>query len=154
MNPAIQSISQEMSVLARLLTAKMSDPVIASMDRSAYLLLSELERAGALSIGVLADLLFLDISTASRQVAQLEGKELVARFPDPKDGRGSLVEVTDKGRARYMEVRAARWRAYERILCSWDHQEIDQLEQLLERFTKDMRSFKKRAYDNEPGSRV
>ncbi|MCY0903164.1 MAG: MarR family transcriptional regulator, partial [Firmicutes bacterium] len=90
MHPGVPRIAKEMSVLGRLLTAKVSDAVIASLDRSAYLLLAELDEAEALSVSVLADSLFLDISTASRQVAALEAKGLVARITDPEDGRACL----------------------------------------------------------------
>ena len=44
----------------------------------------------------------------SRQLRALEELGLVAREPDPADGRALLVHLTDEGRARFRSVRDAR----------------------------------------------
>lgn len=41
----------------------------------------------------------------SRQLRALEVLGLVAREPDPADGRASLVGLTEEGRERFLRVR-------------------------------------------------
>lgn len=91
----------------------------APLDRAAYLLLGELERCGPLGIAALAEAFQVDISTASRQTAMLESKGLVARRPDPLDGRISLLEITTLGRHQYEATRAARQALFGTLLEDW-----------------------------------
>lgn len=138
----LQVIEQKMSLLARLLTAKPSDPVIASMDRSAYLILCELALVDARAISALADEFFLDISTASRQVAALEEKDLVERFTDPADGRTNLLRITAVGRVRLHAVQKARHDLYQKVLNEWTPEELAGLETTLNRLTLDLKRWK------------
>lgn len=137
-----QVIEHQMAVLGRLLTAKPSDPVIASMDRSGYLILNQLDRDHPVAIHTLAHELMLDISTASRQVASLEGKLLVERICDPSDARASLLQLTRLGAEHLRRVREARTTLYQRILATWSAEDIQSLQQMLQRLTGDMKRWK------------
>ncbi len=92
---SLRNIEKEIALLVRLTTAY--SPRFGSLDRSEYLLLSELDKQSPLAINSLAETLMLNLSTASRQVAALERKKLIRRFPDPNNGRISLVEMTSEG---------------------------------------------------------
>ncbi|MFM2066634.1 MAG: hypothetical protein RLZZ584_1543 [Pseudomonadota bacterium] len=46
----------------------------------------------------------LDKMRVSRALARMESSELVARAPDPADGRGQLVRLTAMGKALYRKV--------------------------------------------------
>jgi DNA-binding MarR family transcriptional regulator len=46
--------------------------------------------------------------TATRLLAKLEAAELIARTPDPDDGRSCLVAPTDEGRALLAELRTRK----------------------------------------------
>ncbi len=48
----------------------------------------------------------------SRQLRALEDLGLVAREPDPADGRARLVHLTEEGRSRVGRVREARRARY------------------------------------------
>jgi DNA-binding MarR family transcriptional regulator len=61
-------------------------------------LLSRLASGGPLRIGELAALLGIDNSTITPQAQKLERAGLIARQPDPKDGRVALLAITDEGR--------------------------------------------------------
>lgn len=67
----------------------------------------------------------------SRQLRALEDLGLVAREPDPADGRAFLVHLTDEGLARFRSVRDARRDRYVRKLADWDRTEVAELARLL-----------------------
>src|SRR2546421_3316121 len=81
----IGTLGREIRILVRRMTSLYNSMEI--LDRSAVLLLAELQSQGPLGISMLATNLQLDISTASRQTAALEAKGLVERLSDPEDGR-------------------------------------------------------------------
>ncbi|MBS4175569.1 MarR family transcriptional regulator [Bacillus sp. FJAT-49736] len=137
----LQMIEYEIALLVRLTTAH--SPRLGSLDRSEYLLLSELEISSPLAINALADKLLLNLSTASRQVAALETKKYIKRFPDSQNGRISLVELTDKGREILHKVQQARYEAYAEMLHEWSPEQLTQLEGNLTRLNQDFKKWRK-----------
>lgn len=69
-----------------------------------------LARDGAQSMAALARLRRVRHQTMRVTVTDLEGKGLVRREPDPDDGRGFLVTLTDEGEAMIAEFRERRAR--------------------------------------------
>jgi DNA-binding MarR family transcriptional regulator len=67
----------------------------------------------------------------SRQLRALEDLGLVAREPDPADGRAWLVHLTEEGARRVASVRVARRARYVRKLAHWDAREVAELARLL-----------------------
>ncbi len=69
-----------------------------------------IEARGVISTSVLAQLLGIDPSTASRNLAGLQRAGLIARRRDAEDGRQSDVRLTPKGKrlAEAVNVDAAR----------------------------------------------
>ncbi|MBM7692044.1 DNA-binding MarR family transcriptional regulator [Peribacillus deserti] len=138
---SIRLIEYDIAMLVRLTTAH--SPRLGSLDRSEYLVLSELNENGATAINMLADQLKLNLSTASRQVAVLETKELIRRYPDPQNGRISLIEITPKGKGILEKVQIARHDVYSEILKNWTDEELRLLEENLSRLNKDFKSWRK-----------
>lgn len=60
--------------------------------------LGRLDREGTRSIGDLAVLERVRPQSMTQTVADLEADGLIARRPDPADGRRTLVELTEQGR--------------------------------------------------------
>ena len=60
--------------------------------------LGRLDRQGTLSVSDLATVERVRPQSMAQTVADLEAVGLVARRPDPDDGRRALVELTDEGR--------------------------------------------------------
>lgn len=60
--------------------------------------------AGTLTLGGLAESLYLDNSTASRVVASLDRKGYTRRLPDATDGRVIRIELTRAGRDLYRRI--------------------------------------------------
>lgn len=137
----VQMIEYQIALLVRLTTAH--SPKLGSLDRSEYLLLSELEVSSPLAINALADKLLLNLSTASRQVSALESKYYIKRYPDVTNGRISLVEITSEGLEILHKVQKARHDAYVEMLHDWSPEEINILESNLSRLNRDFKKWRK-----------
>lgn len=88
--------------------------------------------------GELAHQAALDPSTVSRAVAALVTSGLVAREPDPYDGRATVLAVTDAGRAALADALDWHERLIARALADWTPDEIAAFERQLGRFTRAM----------------
>lgn len=76
-----------------------------------------IERSGRLSVNELGAALGLHKSNASRIADALVARRLVARRPDPRDGRARALEVTARGRSVHAAIRASIERRYLRVLA-------------------------------------
>jgi DNA-binding MarR family transcriptional regulator len=131
---SLGAIEHELMVFLRRVES--ARRTIGTLDRSAYLLLGELETNGPRGISTLAETLHLDISTASRQTAALESKGLVERLPDPEDGRISLLRATPLGQTQFYATRAARIALMSSLLADWREEDRHQFATYLVRFNQ------------------
>lgn len=128
------ALERELSVFlrrARASSGEMAREVHPDLEPAAYGLLVRLEEAGQQRATDLAGYFGVGKATMSRQLRALEGLGLVAREPDPADGRASLVRLTDEGRSRFRRVRGARRDRYMSKLAGWDRGEVAELARLL-----------------------
>jgi DNA-binding MarR family transcriptional regulator len=72
---------------------------------------------GPLTVSVLAGRLGVSKQGAAQIVADMEGRGLVRRRPDPTDGRARLLELTDRGRG-VLETARGFHRAFEQRLVA------------------------------------
>lgn len=134
---ATDALERELSVLfrrARAYSGEMARAVHPELEPAAYGLLVRLEEAEPERATDLAAYFGVGKATMSRQLRALEGLGLVAREPDPADGRAYLMRLTDEGRERYARVRTARRERFLRRLGTWDRHEVAELSRLLHRF--------------------
>ena len=68
-----------------------------SFPRYELLAVLMFSRSGAMPMTKASARLHLPAASVTHSVAQLEKSGLVERSPDPKDGRGTLVSITDQG---------------------------------------------------------
>ncbi|MEQ8717282.1 MAG: MarR family winged helix-turn-helix transcriptional regulator [Acidimicrobiales bacterium] len=102
-------------------------------DRSSWTLLLRISEHEPVRLSVVADVIGIDTSTASRQVSPLIAGGMVRRSPDPADGRALLHELTDAGRVVLGRMTTA-WRSWiEEILDPFDVTERSDLASLLKR---------------------
>jgi DNA-binding MarR family transcriptional regulator len=106
-----------------------------ALDRAAYVILRRLQQDGPQNVSVLAAALNLDGSTVTRQVTALQKDALIERRPDPRDGRGTVIEATALGLRRVDAVREARRTLYGTVLRDYSGPERQELAAALERFT-------------------
>lgn len=107
------------------------------IDPAAYACLFRLIHDGPMRSSALADAVFADPSTVSRQVTQLVDRGHVQRQPDPTDGRASVLDATDGGRAAAGRIRALRNERLEKMLADWSADELEQFARLMDRFIDD-----------------
>lgn len=135
----VSMVEQEMSLFVRNANSQAISTKI--LDRSAYLLLGSLEKNGSQSTSSLAEGFQLDISTASRQIAALEKKELVRRVPDPGDRRVNLIEITSHGKERLNTVRQMRFARYEQFLEDWSVEDCRRFGEYMNRLNRSMQQW-------------
>ncbi|MFI6942340.1 MarR family winged helix-turn-helix transcriptional regulator [Streptomyces sp. NPDC050418] len=129
------ALERELTVLlrrARASSGEMARAVHPDLEPAAYGLLVRLEETGPQRATDLAGYFGVGKATMSRQLRALEDLGLVARDPDPADGRAALLRLTDEGRARFSTVRTARRERYVRQLADWDRGEVAELARLLQ----------------------
>ena len=100
--------------------------------------LAALRRAGApysLSPGRLLQMTLVTSGTMTNRIDRLEAKGLVLRVPDPTDGRGVQVTLTDQGRARVDDALTDLLGHEREILAALPATDRDLLADLLRRLT-------------------
>ncbi|MFI1193985.1 MarR family winged helix-turn-helix transcriptional regulator [Micromonospora sp. NPDC020750] len=136
---ALARIETEVAMLMRLGEATRRATGTAEhrvLDRAAYVILRHLAVAGPQNVSALAARLNLDGSTVTRQVSAMQRDALIARSPDPTDGRGTVISPTSAGLHRMDAVRAARTRLYGDILADWTPGDRDTLADMLARLNE------------------
>lgn len=118
---------------ARATSREVAREVHSDLEPSAYGLLVRLAEVGPQRATDLAAYFGIGKATMSRQIHALDTLGLIARTPDPDDGRASQLQLTREGRERFNRVRSARRSQYARKLAAWERGEMGELARLLHR---------------------
>jgi DNA-binding MarR family transcriptional regulator len=102
---AVTSIMRAQQILLAELDALLR-PYGLTFARYEALVLLTFSRRGALPLGVIGERLMVHPTSVTNIVGRLERQDLVIRRPNPADGRGTLAEITDAGRAVVKEATA------------------------------------------------
>lgn len=111
-----------------------------SISQQAYVLLRRIHQDGPLAMGELARRTHMDPGATARQIAALEGKGLVRRYPSPQDGRVSLVEVTPGGDEVRVRLSAITNDHMVQVLSGWSDRDQKSFARLLGKFVDDLRA--------------
>ncbi|GAB3869434.1 hypothetical protein GCM10029964_001670 [Kibdelosporangium lantanae] len=130
-------LTDAMLGLSRQWAAVASQLAKLGIDKTAMTLLGALTSIGPARSNALAEAVYSDPSTISRQVAALVKDGLVERRADPADGRASLLAVTDKGRQLLEERHQRKSCSTARMLAHWPAEDRERFVELLERFVAD-----------------
>ncbi|GGL35349.1 winged helix-turn-helix transcriptional regulator [Phycicoccus endophyticus] len=103
------------------------------VTRGDYTLLALAGKHGPARACELAEAGGLDQSTTSRRVSGLVERGLLARQPDPSDGRAQQIALTTSGRDVLAAGRAQRERLVATALEGWDEADRRSLAELLGR---------------------
>ncbi len=109
-------------------------------DRASYQLIGPLTDH-PMRISELAHRSSIDVSTASRQVLQLERKGVVRRQTDVSDARASILELTPLGRRHLAKIGRARREIAATLLHDFSDDEIDLFAALLGRLAANLKRF-------------
>ncbi|MFF3907388.1 MarR family winged helix-turn-helix transcriptional regulator [Streptomyces sp. NPDC001848] len=140
-NQEFLALERELTVFlrrARANAGQMAREVHPDLESAAYGLLARLDECGRQRATELAAYIGVGKATMSRQLRALEELGLVAREPDPADGRAWLVHLTEEGHRRVGRVREARRARYVRELAHWDPREVAELARLLNQLNRGM----------------
>jgi DNA-binding MarR family transcriptional regulator len=138
---ACERIAAGLSQLLRAgrhLSARAAAQIYGDLPSFGWALLVPLERDGELRCSALAARAGVDVSVVSRQIAALERTGHVARRPDPRDGRASLIGLTEAGRAALAATRAVRTSMAAEALAGWNEEDAERLGELLERLAAEL----------------
>ena len=139
--PGFLALERELTVLlrrARASQGEMARAVHPDLEPSAYGLLVRLDECGRQRATELAAYIGVGKATMSRQLRALEQLGLVAREPDPADGRAWLIALTGEGHERVRRVREARRARYAGRLADWNPDEVTELARLLNQLNRSM----------------
>ena len=139
---AVHRVSQSLAEVvrhARLPGADELEQAIGlRVDAAGAVILARLRPDTDTRLGDLADRLGLAPSTVSRQLPPLEAAGLVARRPDPDDGRVSLLHLTDAGRDAAERISAHRATRIADLMRDWPQHDIAAFADLLDRFVTEL----------------
>ncbi|MGO8871328.1 MAG: MarR family winged helix-turn-helix transcriptional regulator [Acidimicrobiales bacterium] len=122
-----RSLTQVARAILRLEVPKDALAEGESIDRAGYWLLVRLSGQTPVRLSELAESVELDLSTVSRQMRDLVACGLVAKVPDPQDGRASLLSLSRRGKAVLDAVSEARRQALAEAVADWTEDERDAL---------------------------
>lgn len=134
---AVRRLEQELGVLLRRVRRAIGErarTVHPEMQPSGYLMLRYVREHGPLRASVMCSVFDLDKGAVSRQVQHLLDLGLVAREPDPSDGRATLISVTDEAVRRMDAVDAERREGLTDKLGDWSVGDLVDLVESLERY--------------------
>ncbi|GAA4790387.1 MarR family winged helix-turn-helix transcriptional regulator [Streptomyces ziwulingensis] len=139
--PEFLALERELTMLLRRARAnqtEMAREVHPDLESAAYGLLVRLGECGGQRATELAAYIGVGKATMSRQLRALEELGLIAREPDPHDGRAWLVTLTAEGQDRVRRVRQARRARYAGRLADWNPREVAELARLLHELNRGM----------------
>jgi DNA-binding MarR family transcriptional regulator len=99
--------------------------------------LAAVHRRAPARVKDIAEMLHVDLSVASRQVAALEAAGYVRREPDPDDRRSHRVSTTQAGEAAMQQAHERIAGVFSRALADWDEEEMTHLTAALRRLRID-----------------
>jgi DNA-binding MarR family transcriptional regulator len=110
------------------------------LDKASNSLIAPLEQ-GSLRVSEIAQRSGVDISTASRQIVELERAGVVRRKSDVADARASILDLTPLGRRHLKKLAVARQAMLGEILEDFSNEDLSQLARLLERLNGNIAAY-------------
>jgi DNA-binding MarR family transcriptional regulator len=137
---ASEHIERELLILTRHLdmTSPHSKRHGRVLDRSAYVLLSRIEKQGPMSISDLVDAFGLAASTFTRQTGALLREGLVERTLDPNGSIARKFRITEEGGKRLRHDRAIVAAGLAMAFADWPERRLRRFISDLEQFNTDI----------------
>lgn len=119
----------------RALTERSAARFHEGLQPAAFHIARWLSAFGPAKPSVIADAVGMDRSSTSTLIGRMRSLGLVSASPDPDDGRGVIVDLTDSGRVRVAGALADRGAELHARTADWSTGELSQLVTLLGRLT-------------------
>ena len=134
-------IEQAVSVMHQLTRARMKvlvERFHADLQPAGFQVLRCVVANSPIRSGDIASMLAIDKSAVSRQLTVLRDSGLIDATPDPLDGRATLVVATEAAMTAITRYRQDVRAEYERILETWDDDDIVNFGALLQKFNQSL----------------
>ena len=103
--------------------------------------------AGPQRVSLLAEHVYSDVSTVSRQVTTLFSLGLLDKVSDPQDGRACMVSLSTEGKALVHRLKAIRGQWFRQLLQDWDPADAEAFGGYLERFATSVEASKANPFE-------
>jgi DNA-binding MarR family transcriptional regulator len=140
---SLRQLEHEVGVLIRRIKrviGERAQAVHEDLQPASYLMLGYLAEQGPLRASAMAEVFHIDKGAISRQVQHLVDLGLVARTPDPADGRATLVAATDDAVRRMADVAEHRRKWLDEQLGDWSDEELLDFVKVLGRYNEALNS--------------
>jgi DNA-binding MarR family transcriptional regulator len=127
-SPPITGLAGRLQLVLARTARRLRQEAGADLSPSLSSALASIDRHGPLTPSELAACERVQRPTVTRVVGRLEELGLVARSPDPSDGRSSLIAPTPEGRALLRRLRTRKSQYLARRLSGLDADELATLE--------------------------
>lgn len=104
------------------------------LKSASYLILLLISESGPMGVKQIASLLHLDISTVSRQAAELQELGKIVKKQSPDDGRAYDYHLTEKGVESLKCARSHRQERFKKLTEEWEDNDIADFAYLLKKF--------------------
>jgi DNA-binding MarR family transcriptional regulator len=134
---SLRHLEREVGVMIRRIRRVIGDRARAvheDLQPASYLMLTWLADEGPVRASSMVDHFGIDKGAVSRQLHHLVDLGLVARTPDPADGRATLVTATEDAIRRLEDVAAHRRKWLDEQLGDWSAEELEEFVAGLERY--------------------
>lgn len=131
---AVHELEREFGLLfaqMRRLYTQIADQFSPGMLPGTYKVFSLIAHHGPVTARDLGERLSIDKGQLSRNIRELEDLGFVARTPDPRDGRVSIITPTEAGLSRLEVARGPAGSRLGEVLGHWDVSDIRSLSTLL-----------------------
>jgi DNA-binding MarR family transcriptional regulator len=133
----ILSLGAQLSALmvaSRALTAEAAANFQPALQPAAFHIAQWLHAFGPAKASQVAIAVAMDRSAVSRLTRKLIQAGIIQIRPDPADGRGVMLSVTDRGRNRIGKATKRKGEIFRRRIEAWSEADIVLFTQLLRRF--------------------
>jgi len=122
-----RSLTQVGRAILRLEVPTDALPDGVHINKTGHWLLVRVFESAPVRLSEIADSSELDLSTISRQVRDLVTAGLLAKVPDPADGRAALLSITGQGIEVLESVSEARRRVLAEAIADWSDEDRNSL---------------------------
>jgi DNA-binding MarR family transcriptional regulator len=122
-----RSLTQVARSIFRLEVPQSALPDGVTINRTGHWLLVHVSEQAPIRLSDISDSVELDLSTISRQVRDLVAAGLLAKVPDPADGRAALLSLTERGAAVLDAVSESRRQVLAEAIAEWTDEERNAL---------------------------
>ncbi|XAS76626.1 MarR family transcriptional regulator [Dermatophilaceae bacterium Sec6.4] len=107
------------------------------VETTAYPLIFTLAN-GPMRVGAIAERIHSDMSTVSRQVSHLVQADILAKIPDPNDGRAQIIALAPDGERLLQDIHRNRGQMFASVMSDWTDDEARDFDGYLSRLHSDL----------------